>query len=260
MTYTTEMKTALKAAKEAGKIVKNFFGNAVSRMKTEKEIVTEADLEAEKKIMSVIKKDFPHAVFCAEEFSSKHDDFSGKVWVVDPIDGTHNFSRGFEHHCICVALVEAYRPVLGVVLAPQLGKVFTAEKGKGAFLNSKKIFVSEISRMGDAFARTGFPGRRYGKPLQNTENFRRFNSEVASLHVLGSAALDICSVGEGKSEFFWCFGLKPWDICAAAVIVREAGGKVLNEKGLEWKPGDSFVFASNGKVTEAFYKKFDLKG
>jgi len=260
MTYSKEMKTALKAAEEAGKIVKKFFGNAVPRMKTEKEIVTEADLEAEKKIMSVIRKDFPNAVFCAEEFSSKHDDFSGRVWVVDPIDGTHNFSRGSEHHCICIALVEGNEPVLGVVLVPQSGKVFTAEKGKGAFLNSTKISVSGISGLRDSFALTGFPGRRYDKPFQNTENFRRFNAEVSSLHVLGSAALDICSVANGKSELFWCFGLKPWDIAAAAVIVRGAGGKVLNEKGEDWKPNDSFVFASNGRVVEEFFSKFDLKG
>ena len=224
------------AAYGGGEILRKYFGNLSRvRKKGDIDLVTEADLESERKIIASIRKVFPDHSILAEE-SGHSDGMKDHQWIIDPLDGTTNFAHGFPIYAISIAFALKGEPIMGMVLNPASGEFFTATRGQGARLNAKSIRVSNIDRMIDSLLVTGFPYDttdifedlmvRFTNCLKATQGIRR----------LGSAALDLCYVACGWIDGFWEQNLNPWDTAAGALIVSEAGGKVTDFKGQSYHP------------------------
>jgi myo-inositol-1(or 4)-monophosphatase len=240
--------TAVKAAYKAAEILRSRFGN-ISRVRKKDavEIVTEADTESEKEIISAIRARFPEHSILGEE-SGLQDDGSDFRWVIDPLDGTVNFAHQVPIFCISIALTYREDTLLGVILNPVDGQLYTALRGQGARLNSRPIRVSTTTAVSESLLVTGFPYHiqqefesimtRYGKCLKTARGIRR----------LGSAALDLCYVACGRFEAFWEQGLKPWDTAAGALIASEAGAAVTTFSDQPYKLGDHEILVTNGRI------------
>ena len=252
----TFKQTAIKAAKAAGKIHLKYF-NKKLEIKTKsghQDRVTIADTESEKKIVSIIKKHFPEHNILAEEAKYKKTD-SEYTWIIDPLDGTNNFSHGMPIFCVSIALAKNDKIILGVVYDPIRKELFSAESGKGATLNGKKISVSKNTELKDCLLITGFYYDRGVPMLKNLVNIKHFFlNGILGLRRLGSAALNLCDVACGRADGFWEFYLNTWDFAAGMLIVEEAGGKVTNKSNDELKIKPSYVVASNGKIHEQILK------
>lgn len=242
---------AILTAKEAGKIHKKYFntGIEVKSKATSYDLVTIADIEAEKKIVSVIKKYFKGHNFLAEEQKYEKTD-SEYTWIIDPLDGTNNFASGLPIFCASVALVKNNELIVGVIYDITRDELFYAQKGKGAYLNGKKIRVSTVSSLKQALFITGFYYDRGKEMDENLEKIRQFLiRRVIGIRRLGSAALDLCYVAAGRASGYWEYTLSPWDFAAGMLIVKEAGGKITDRRGKEISlKQKSFVAASNGKI------------
>lgn len=199
-------------------------------------LVSRADKEAEKRFVTFLANLYPDSGFIAEEGTSekKGDEFN---WIIDPLDGTTNYLYGIPCYCTSVALLKNGELVLGVIYDPELDACFTAEKGKGAFLNGKKITVSGQENIGHALLATGFPYDNAGRQRAYLDILAEVNSQTRGIRRLGSAALDMAYVACGRFDAFYEYGLQPWDVAAGAIIVAEAGGVVSDFKG-----GDAFLF------------------
>ncbi|MEK6972478.1 MAG: inositol monophosphatase family protein [archaeon] len=244
--------TAVKAAKEAAKILLKYFGNIKKiEYKTSKhDFVTVADKESEKKIIEIIKKRFPEHNFLGEESgtSNNSDKDSEFCWIIDPLDGTTNFSHAYPYFCISIALQKSKETILGVIYNPISKEMFVAEKGKGSFLNGKRINSSNKKKLIECLISTGFWYDR-GKIMDfNMQNMRNVMKRVQGVRRAGSAALDLAYIACGRLDGHWEFNLKPWDTAAGALIIQEAGGKVTKGDGKIWNPFDRFMIATNGKI------------
>jgi myo-inositol-1(or 4)-monophosphatase len=240
--------TAIAAAYKAAEILRSRFGNISHIHKKDAvEIVTEADTESEKEIISAILARFPEHSILGEESGLKDGD-SDFRWVIDPLDGTVNFAHQVPIFCISIALTYRDDIVLGVVLNPVDGQLYTALRGQGAHLNDKPIRVSKPTAVSESLLVTGFPYHineifepimiRYGNCLKASQAVRR----------LGSAALDLCYVACGRFEGFWEQCLKPWDTAAGALIASEAGASVTTFSNQPYKLGDPEILVTNGHI------------
>lgn len=242
---------AILTVKAAGKIHKKYFNTdiEVKSKATSYDLVTIADIEAEKKIVSVIKKYFKGHNFLAEE-NKYEKTTSDYTWIIDPLDGTNNFSAGLPIFCASVALVKKNEPVVGAIYDVTRDELFYAQKGCGAYLNGKKIRVSTVSSLKKALFITGFYYDRGKEMDENLKKIRQFLiRRVIGIRRLGSAALDLCYVAAGRASGYWEYTLSPWDFAAGMLIVKEAGGKITDRRGKEISlKQKSFVAASNGKI------------
>jgi myo-inositol-1(or 4)-monophosphatase len=249
------LKTAIRAAKAAGDIiVKSLKTRKIVDYKSADNFLTDTDLKAEKKILSIIKEKFPTHSFYTEEGLGKKV-VSDHLWVIDPLDGTTNFVHSFPHFSVSIAHIFKGKIDLGVIFDPTKKELFHAEKGEGAFLKNKKIVVSNTNKLTDALLISGFAyerGEVMKKNLRNIEKF--FNASINGLRRTGSAALDLCWVACGRADAFWEFGLKPWDIAAGSLIVTEAGGKITGMKGEKYHPMMTDIVASNSKIHNQMLK------
>ncbi len=243
---------AITLAKTSGKLIlEQSQKNFKIEEKTKNDYVTAVDKAAEQLIIKKILKEFPDHGILAEESSFKKtlDPKNYKnhkfVWIIDPIDGTNNFIRGIPFYTISIALQKEGELIVGVLFAPALNKLYYAEKGKGAFLNGKKIHVSKTPALEHSLFATGFHGEY---KIKNLPYFEKIIARAQGIRRFGSAALDLAMVAEGKFDSYWEFGLKPWDIAAGALIVKEAGGKVTNLKGKPLDLFDKNILASNGLI------------
>lgn len=245
---TSFKKTAIDAAKSAGLLLKRNIGRRHTiEFKGVIDVVTEMDIKAEDMIMKTIKARFPeHGILTEESFEQKSG--SEYRWIIDPLDGTTNYSHGFPIFCVSIALEREGEIILGVVFNPMLNELFTAEKGKGAYLNSKKIRVSGISELTKSLLATGFPYDVRTSPDNNISHFANFAVRVQAIRRAGSAALDMCYVACGRFDGFWELKLKPWDTAAAMLIIKEAGGIVTDFKGSAFSLYSGETLASNGLV------------
>lgn len=244
------MDVAILAAKEAGKIHKKYFSTdlAIKTKKTSFDLVTVADIEAEKKIVSVIRDNFSNHNFLGEEAKYKKTD-SEYTWIIDPLDGTNNFAYRLPIFSCSIALVKDNRPIAGVVYDPTRDELFSAEEGKGARLNNQELSVTAAKTLKQSLLITGFYYNRGEDMFENLEKIKRFFLEhIIGLRRLGSAALDLCYVACGRASGFWEFELNPWDFAAGILIVKEAGGKVTGRSGEEISMKKSFIVASNAKI------------
>lgn len=242
---------AIKAAKEAGKIHKKYFNSGL-KIKTKSssfDLLTIADTEAERAVVSLIKGYFPRHNFLAEEFRYQKKN-SEYTWVIDPLDGTNNFASGMPIFCASVALMHKGRILAGAVYDVTRDELFYAQKGEGAFLNGKRIRVNSAHTLKQSLLITGFYYSRSEEMVRTLETIRRFFlKHILGLRRLGAAALDLCYVACGRAAGFWEFQLSPWDFAAGKLIIEEAGGRVSGTRG-EKVPltKEYFIVASNAKV------------
>ncbi|MBR9699866.1 inositol monophosphatase [Candidatus Woesearchaeota archaeon] len=241
---------AIKAAKAAAKIHLKYFRTEldIKTKSSHHDQVTVADIESEKAIVRIIRKSFPDHNFLCEEHDYKKTP-SPYTWIIDPLDGTNNYAHGIPIFCTSIALAKKGDIILGVILDPTRKEMFVAEKGKGAFLNGKRISVTKAASLKQSILVTGFYYDR-GKPaLDALNNIRKFfNKGIIGIRRLGSAALDFCYVASGRFDGYWEFKLNPWDFAAGSLIVQEAGGTVTNKQGKKLPIKSSYVVATNKKI------------
>lgn len=248
-----ELKIAIEAAKKAGMIQKKYFGGIfeVHDKRASYDRVTNADLESEAAIVEHIRSFYPNHNFLAEENQYSSTD-SKYLWIVDPLDGTNNFSCGVPIFASSIALAYENEIVCSVVYNPISDSLFYAQKGQGAFLNGVRIAVNKAKNLKESLLITGFyydRGAGMQRNLRTVEAF--FKSEIIGIRRFGAAALDLCYVACGRAAGFWEFCLHPWDFAAGRLILREAGGKASDNNNDELPVSDkSFVVASNGNIHE----------
>jgi myo-inositol-1(or 4)-monophosphatase len=226
---------AIKAARAAGAII-NRASLDVERLtvvaKSHNDFVTEVDKAAEDVIISTLLEAYPGHGILAEESGRQHgakdSDF---VWVIDPLDGTTNFIHGFPVYAVSIALTWRGQVQQAVVYDPSRNDLFYASKGKGAYLNDRRLRVSKRTRMLDALIGTGFPFRKGDNFQRYMKMFEEIMVQCAGLRRPGAAALDLCYVAAGYLDGFFETGLSPWDVAAGSLIITEAGGLVGNFTG-----------------------------
>ncbi len=226
------LRIAEKAALAGGSILRYYFEHLKEldiREKARNDYVTQADIESERKIRSIISSAFPrHKIVGEEEGVSGEGKY---IWYVDPLDGTKNFMRGLDMFGVSIALEIDGELVLGVVYSPLRDELYSALRGEGAYKNGKRIRVSGKKELKGSFLATGFPHRSGDIVEVYIETFRAFSKDTIGIRRMGSAAMDLCMVAEGIFDAFWEYHLKPWDIAAGVVIVEEAGGVVSDFRG-----------------------------
>lgn len=233
-------------AQYAGEIIRNYFGQNFSvEFKSDvKNLVTQADKESEKTIIDFIKKKYPSHGILAEESGSQINK-SDYLWVIDPLDGTSNFAHGLPIFSVSIGLQFKQEIVMGVIYDIMRNKLYSTEKGSGAFRDNVRISVSKNSEVEKSFLVTGFPYNINENPNNAFEKFIAMTKAARAVRRLGSAAIDFCYVAEGVFDGFWEVHLNPWDICAGKLLVEEAGGLVTDFNG---QPIDIFsktILASN---------------
>ena len=241
---------AIETAKKAGALLKENVGK-VGRIefKGAVDIVTEVDRKSEELIMAAIGKTFPgHGILTEESPEVKQD--SPYKWIIDPLDGTTNYSHGFPFFCVSIGFEEAGEVTFGAVYDPMLDELYTAEKGIGAALNGKKITVSAINDLGRGLLATGFPYDLRASRDNNLDFFSEFSLKAQAIRRAGSAALDLCYIASGRFDGYWEMKLRPWDVAAGALIVEEAGGRVTDFSGGPFSIYGRECLASNGLIHE----------
>jgi myo-inositol-1(or 4)-monophosphatase len=226
---------AVKAARTAGAII-NRASLDVDLLqvtaKSSNDFVTEVDHAAEAAIIETLLTAYPGHAILAEEsgrkHGAKHSDF---LWIIDPLDGTTNFIHGFPVYCISIALSFRGKIEQAVVYDPSRNDLFMASKGRGAFMNDKRLRVSKRVRLGDALVGTGFPFRKGDNLQRYMKMFEAVAPHCAGLRRPGSAALDLCYVAAGWYDGFFETGLNPWDVAAGSLMITEAGGLIGNFTG-----------------------------
>ena len=247
---TSELETALSAARKAGEVLRTGFGaeHAIT-YKGEVDIVTEVDAEAERVIREELLGAFPTYGMLAEEGGELAGEEDAR-WIVDPLDGTTNYAHGLPIFCVSIALERLRRVVLGVVHDPIREETFVGERGRGATLNGQPIKVSDTAELIRALIATGFPYDRTEMP-EALELFGRFAATTRGMRRLGSAALDLCYVASGRLDGYYERGIWPWDLAAGSVILEEAGGKLTNYRGDVLDLDGREIVASNGRLHSA---------
>ena len=241
---------AVDAALEAGAYLRESVGKVLQierKFGQETNLVTEIDKRAEEIIIGAIRKKHPDHDFLAEE-SGSHNKSSEFRWIIDPLDGTLNFTHGVPLYSVSIALEARGEIVAGVVYEPNLGELFTAEKGKGAFLNKKPIRVSGVDKMIESMMVTGFPYTIRDNPGNAVEHFVNFLMSAQGIRRLGSAAVDLCYVACGRFDAFWEVTLSPWDMAAGVLLVQEAGGRFTDFYGAPSTVYNKQVLATNGLI------------
>jgi myo-inositol-1(or 4)-monophosphatase len=239
---------AIQAVRESGRIQKEWLHKDKRiELKGEINLVTEVDKRCEQRIIEIIKKAFPEHNILTEE-TPMPELPSPYRWIVDPLDGTTNYAHGYPCFCTSLALELEKEIVLGAIYDPLLDELFTAQKGKGAFLNNEQIAVSLTDRLTNALICTGFPYDLRESRENNLDHFNNFIMEARAVRRDGSAALDLCYVAAGRFDGFWELKLYAWDVAAGKLIIEEAGGRVTDFHG---GPADIYgqqILASNGRI------------
>ena len=245
------LEVAVGAARAAGRLQKErLWGEHEISFKGNIDLVTEIDRECEELIVRLLRTSWPDHDILAEE-NSYPQVGSGSRWIIDPLDGTTNYAHGFPWFCVSIALEISGQVRLGVIYHPMMDELFTVVSGEGAFLNGQPLRVSRREPLKNCLLATGFP---YDRSWNNENNFAAFmNFQMAARAVrrAGAAALDLAYVAAGRLDAYWEVKLKPWDVAAGQLLVREAGGRVSDHEGEPFSIYNHRVLASNGLVHEA---------
>ncbi|MEN8241076.1 MAG: inositol monophosphatase family protein [Chloroflexota bacterium] len=218
-------------ARGAGEILRAGFNQKHQvALKGEIDLVTEVDQLSEDFLLNEIKQRFPDHKIITEE-SGVVENHPEHTWYLDPLDGTTNFAHGLPIFSVSIGYAYQGEVELGVVYDPIREELFSAELGKGAWLNEKPIRAGNQSELKNSLLITGLPYDRFTNPDNNLENFTRFALQVRGLRRLGSAALDLCFVAAGRVDGYWEVRLEPWDLAAGKLIVEQAGGVVTRRDG-----------------------------
>ena len=218
---------AVRAARRAGSLINRatLSGGLEVRSKRANDFVTQVDRAAEEAIIETVRKAYPDHGFLAEE-SGAAGAGAETVWVIDPLDGTTNFIHGFPQYCVSIGVQHRGATAHAVVYDPVKNELFTASKGRGAFLNDRRMRVSKCPKLQDALVGTGFPFKELSRLDLYTKQLLNLMKNTSGIRRAGAAALDLAYVACGRLDAFWEMGLSPWDMVAGALLVQEAGGLV----------------------------------
>lgn len=249
MDIETIQRIGIRAAYRAGRILTEYFGNAFQVTKKGAiDLVTDADVAAEQIIVATIGERFPDHAVLAEEGGASGENPQHR-WIIDPLDGTTNFAHRLPIFAVSIAYARDDEIVMGVVLNPTSGELFTALRGRGARLNDNPIRVSSTEHVRDSLLVTGFPYTINTASLETPmARFARCLSAAQGIRRLGSAALDLCYVACGRFDGFWEENLKPWDTAAGMLIATEAGARVTDYADRAYGIDDKQILATNGLI------------
>ena len=255
MSYERELKAATAAAHTAGRYIRFHSGRIAQeavRDKGRHDLVTAADEEAQEAIIEVLQRHCPAYEILAEESGADKGAHvpEGRRWIIDPIDGTTNFTHAVPPYAVSIALQDREELVLGVVLDVSRGELFTAVRGGGVYVNGTPARVSATAPLEQALLTTGFPYREFAHIDQYLAVFRQFMQKAQGIRRPGSAAIDLAYVACGRFDGFFETGLYPWDIAAGIVLIEEGGGRVTNYWGEGDILFDKHILASNGHIHE----------
>jgi myo-inositol-1(or 4)-monophosphatase len=243
---------AARAARSAGNVILRYM-NRIDGLniveKQQMDFVSEVDKLAEAEIIKELRRAYPDHAILAEESGA-----TGKgplTWVIDPLDGTHNYLRGIPHFCVSIALLEKGVPIHAVVFDPLRDELYTASKGDGAYLNDRRMRVSKRENLGGAMIATGFPFRQREHLTAQLDMTRAILGQAEDIRRSGSAALDLAYVAAGRYDGYFEIGLKPWDMAAGVLLVHEAGGRYCDFAGRDGIPASGNIVAGNLNVAKA---------
>ncbi len=250
---------AEQTARQAGELLLGHYSNLVPEEiehKGDINLVTRADVESERLIVSAIRKKFPgHSIGAEEEVN---DSPGSCHWLVDPLDGTTNFAHSLPMFAVSMAYIEDSVTKAAVVHIPCLGETFTAVLGNGAFLNKKPISVSSRDDLRQSVLATGFHYERRTQKDNNIDTFCRFILDVQGLRRMGSAAIDLSYVACGRFDAFWEPHLAKHDVAAGALIVKEAGGMVTDYLGGTDYLAMRRIVATNGRLHDKVMERLEI--
>jgi len=251
---------AIQAVRESGEIQKEWLRKDKRiEFKGAINLVTEVDRRCEQRIVEIITKALPEHNILTEE-TPMPELPSPYRWIIDPLDGTTNYAHGYPCFCTSIALELEGKIVLGAIYDPLLDELFTAQKGKGAFLNGERIAVSATDRLTNALICTGFPYDLRESTVNNLDHFNNLIMEARAIRRDGSAALDLCYVAAGRFDGFWELKLQPWDVAAGKLLVEEAGGTVTDFRGDPLDIYGQQLLASNGRIHEEMIRVLQSGG
>jgi myo-inositol-1(or 4)-monophosphatase len=240
---------AVKAARRAGTIISRASENLdvlTIKHKSLNDLVSEVDRAAEDAIIDVISSAYPdHAILAEESGASGQSEY---VWVIDPLDGTTNFLHGFPQYCVSIGLLHKGIPAQGVIFDPTRNDLYTASRGRGAFLNDKRLRVAKRDKLIDGLIGTGFPFRMFEHLESYNAMLKELMTKCAGVRRPGAAALDLAAVAAGRFDGFWEIGLKPWDMAAGVLMVTEAGGLVGDFEGNDTFMERGQIIAGSPKI------------
>jgi myo-inositol-1(or 4)-monophosphatase len=246
--YERARNIAEEAAKSAGEQMTKIHGDVdnVTYKKDKSDMVTEADYQAEQIISTTIKNEFPEHIVLSEESWAEDSENAEYKWVIDPLDGTGNFTHGNPNYSISIALVKDSEPVVGLVYQPETDEVFSAIKGRGATADGHQISVSDSDAIDESMMLSGYD--------PDGDFTTEFYQKTQGVRAIGSAALNMCYLATGAADAMWEYDTYPWDVAAGMLILREAGGKITNQSEDEYKlrienaSDVNRMVASNGRI------------
>jgi myo-inositol-1(or 4)-monophosphatase len=259
----------VKAARQGGNVLLRNINKLDALNVVEKgrlDYASEVDADAEKAVIKELKRAYPDYSVLGEESGGQAGKNGRYTWVIDPLDGTSNYLRGFPHYCVSIALVDNGEPTDAVIFDPLRNELFTASRGSGAQLNERRIRVTDRKDLSGATIGTGFAPRERARAGAQLECVRELLVQAEDVRRTGSAALDLAYVACGRSDAYFEAGVKAWDIAAGVLLVREAGGKVCDYRGanlarMDFQGAkDHQVVAGNIKVCEALQKVIVTSG
>ena len=243
------LNTAVKAARRAGTIINRASQNLdilTVTTKAANDYVSEVDRAAEDAIVRVLQEAYPsHAILAEDSGASGKSEFQ---WIIDPLDGTTNFLHGFPQYAVSIALTQKGVLSQAVIYDPVHNDLFTASRGRGAYLNDKRLRISKRINLQKSLIGTGFPFREFSQIDAYLAMFRDLTQKTAGLRRAGSAALDLAYVAAGRLDGFWEFGLSPWDMAAGSLLIIEAGGLVGDLEGNGGHLESGNIVAGNPKI------------
>lgn len=241
---------AILAAQEGGAILKQYWGKQLDIREKGRsgDLITEVDQKSEEKVLSVIKRHYPDHGILAEESGTIGFQESEYLWVIDPLDGTTNYAHGYPQAAVSIGLLASGKPLVGVVYNPIREELWSAADGLGATLNRVPIRVSRTNNLTNSLLVTGFAYDRRETEDNNYAEFCYLTNLTQGVRRGGSASLDLCDVATGRLDGYWERGLKPWDLLAGVVIVKEAGGFVTAYDGSEFDLDSGRILATNGYI------------
>ncbi len=244
--------TLFKATEAAAVVLRHYFQGEfkISNKEGVNNLVTEADHASEKVIIDAIRASFPDHFILSEEAGEIKMDSEYK-WIIDPIDGTVNFANGIPICCVSIGVEKAGKMIMGTVYNPFINEYFFGEKGKGAFLNDKRIRVSTKENLLEACLVTGFPYSYLEMENGPLDVFAKLIRKGIPVRRLGSAAMDLCWVAAGRFDGFYEHKLQAWDSAAGFLMVEEAGGMITDFAGNYYSPYQPHILATNGKIHTA---------
>jgi myo-inositol-1(or 4)-monophosphatase len=249
---------AVRAARSAGDLIVRSADN-VGRLrinqKSKNDFASEIDQMAEREIINIIKAAYPeHGILAEESGEHKGNDF---IWVIDPLDGTTNFLHGFPQYAVSIALMHKGKIEVGVVYDPLRDELFTAKRGGGAMLNSRRIRVTAQTGLMGALIGTGFPFKNPQHLDAYLGMFRALSADSAGIRRAGAAALDLAYVAAGRLDGFWEIGLHEWDMAAGILLIKEAGGVVTDFSFNDKYMGSGNVIAANPRMHQTMYQAIE---